>query len=951
MAASATQDFQTTSPIADGLPVGYGPSPTSISAFQVIRRNGSFSPFDPNKISVAITKAFVAVEGSGAIASRRIHEAVEALTQQIVQTLSRRADLARAIHIEDIQDQVELALMRSGDHKVARAYVLYREERAQERRKHEENAHPSTQARLQVRLNDDHLEPLDEASLEQVIAVACEGLDGVSADAVMAEVRRNLYDGILLRELGLAQTMAARALVEQEPNYAYVSARLLLNNLRDEALGFVLPGVLTNSQKHSDLRYQEYFPEFVRRGIELEILDKELNNYDLPKLAAALKPERDRNFQFLGLQTLYDRYFLHKGGVRFELPQAFFMRVSMGLAVREINRDARAIEFYDLLSSFDFMCSTPTLFNAGTLRPQLSSCFLTTISDDLDGIFKAIKDNALLSKYAGGLGNDWSGVRGLGSHIRGTNGESQGLVPFLKVANDTAIAVNQGGKRKGAVCGYLETWHVDIEEFLDLRKNTGDDRRRTHDMNTANWVPDLFLERVEADSNWTLFSPDEAPDLHDLYGDAFAERYAYYEAKAQRGEMKVTKIVKAVDLWRRMLTMIFETGHPWITFKDPCNLRSPQQHVGVVHSSNLCTEITLNTNSKEIAVCNLGSVNLANHVSPSGIDQVRLKKTVDTAVRMLDNVIDINYYTVPEARHSNLRHRPIGLGIMGYQDALYSLRIPFASTEAVRFADESMELVSFYAISASVDLAAERGRYATFDGSLWSQGILPVDSIELLQKNRKHELQVSRTLTLDWTTLRARVKSIGMRNSNTLAIAPTATISNICGVTQSIEPTYQNLFVKSNMSGDFTVVNASLVRDLKAQGMWDEVMISDLKYFDGSLGPIDRVSDELKRLYATSFEIETTWLIQAAAQRQKWIDQAQSLNLYIAEASGKKLDALYREAWRAGLKTTYYLRSRSATHVEKSTMKRTDGKLNSVIVDAASPKVCAIEDPTCEACQ
>jgi ribonucleoside-diphosphate reductase alpha chain len=951
LAASATQDFHTTSPIADGLPVDYGPSPKSTSAFQVIRRNGSFSPFDPNKISVAITKAFVAVEGSGATASRRIHEAVEALTQQIVQTLSRRADLARAIHIEDIQDQVELALMRSGDHKVARAYVLYREERAQERRKHEENAHPSTQARLQVRLKDDHLEPLDEASLEQVIAIACEGLDGVSADAVMAEVRRNLYDGILLRELGLAQTMAARALVEQEPNYAYVSARLLLNNLRDEALGFVLPGVLTNSQKHSDLRYQEYFPEFVRRGIEFEILDKELNNYDLPKLAAALKPERDRNFQFLGLQTLYDRYFLHKGGVRFELPQAFFMRVSMGLAVREINRDARAIEFYDLLSSFDFMCSTPTLFNAGTLRPQLSSCFLTTISDDLDGIFKAIKDNALLSKYAGGLGNDWSGVRGLGSHIRGTNGESQGLVPFLKVANDTAIAVNQGGKRKGAVCGYLETWHVDIEEFLDLRKNTGDDRRRTHDMNTANWVPDLFLERVEADANWTLFSPDEAPDLHDLYGNAFAERYAYYEEKAQRNEMKVTKTIKAVDLWRRMLTMIFETGHPWITFKDPCNLRSPQQHVGVVHSSNLCTEITLNTDSKEIAVCNLGSVNLANHVSPSGIDQVRLKKTVDTAVRMLDNVIDINYYTVPEARHSNLRHRPIGLGIMGYQDALYSLRIPFASTEAVRFADESMELVSFYAISASVDLAAERGRYATFDGSLWSQGILPVDSIELLQKNRKHELQVSRTSTLDWTTLRARVKSIGMRNSNTLAIAPTATISNICGVTQSIEPTYQNLFVKSNMSGDFTVVNASLVRDLKAQGMWDEVMISDLKYFDGSLGPIDRVSHELKRLYATSFEIETTWLIQAAAQRQKWIDQAQSLNLYIAEASGKKLDALYREAWRAGLKTTYYLRSRSATHVEKSTMKRTDGKLNSVIVDAASPKVCVIEDPTCEACQ
>ena len=951
MAASATHDFQTSSPIVEGFPVGSGPTPKATSTFQVIRRNGLFSPYDPNKISVAITKAFVAVEGSGATASRRIHEAVEALTQQIVQTLTRRADPARAIHIEDIQDQVELALMRSGEHKIARAYVLYREERAQERRKNEENAHPPVQASLHVRLKDDRLEPLDEESLEEVIAVACEGLHGVSVDAVMLEVRRNLYDGILLHELGLAQTMAARALVEQEPNYAYVSARLLLNNLRDEALGFVLPGIQTNSQKHSDLRYQEYFPEFVRRGIQLEILDKELSSYDLPRLAAALKPERDRNFQFLGLQTLYDRYFLHKGGIRFELPQAFFMRVSMGLAVREIDRDARAIEFYDLLSSFDFMCSTPTLFNAGTLRPQLSSCFLTTISDDLDGIFKAIKDNALLSKYAGGLGNDWSGVRGLGSHIRGTNGESQGLVPFLKVANDTAIAVNQGGKRKGAVCGYLETWHVDIEEFLELRKNTGDDRRRTHDMNTANWVPDLFLERVEADANWTLFSPDEAPDLHDLYGNAFAERYAYYETKAQRGELNVTKTVKAVDLWRRMLTMIFETGHPWITFKDPCNLRSPQQHIGVVHSSNLCTEITLNTNNKEIAVCNLGSVNLANHVTASGIDQARLKKTIDTAVRMLDNVIDINYYTVPEARHSNLRHRPIGLGIMGYQDALYSMRIPFASTKAVQFADESMELVSFYAISASVELAAERGRYATFEGSLWSQGILPIDSIELLQRNRKHELQIGKTSTLDWTNLRESVKTIGMRNSNTLAIAPTATISNICGVTQSIEPTYQNLFVKSNMSGDFTVVNASLVRDLKAQGLWDEVMISDLKYFDGSLGPIDRVSDELKKLYATSFEIDATWLIQAAAQRQKWIDQAQSLNLYIAEASGKKLDALYREAWHAGLKTTYYLRSRSATHVEKSTMKRTDGKLNSVAMDAPAPKVCAIEDPTCEACQ
>jgi ribonucleoside-diphosphate reductase alpha chain len=952
MATSATQYLNGALAIPPpSYPADRGASSQADRGFQVIRRNGSFSPFDASKISVAITKAFVAVEGSGATSSRRIHEAVEALTRHIVETLSRRADPARAIHIEDIQDQVELALMRSGEHKVARAYVLYREERAQERRKREEQLTPTSQSRLHVRFKDGRVEPLDELRLEQEIATACQGLHGVTTEAVMTEVRRNLYDGIQLHEVGLAQTMAARALVEQEPNYAYVSARLLLNNLRDEALAFVLPGLITTSQDHTELRYEEYFPEFVRKAIGLEILDKELGNFDLARLAIALKPERDGNFQFLGLQTLYDRYFLHKGGVRFELPQAFFMRVAMGLAVREIDRDARAIEFYELLSSFDFMCSTPTLFNSGTLRPQLSSCFLTTISDDLDGIFKAIKDNALLSKYAGGLGNDWSGVRGLGAHIRGTNGESQGVVPFLKVANDTAIAVNQGGKRKGAVCGYLETWHIDIEEFLDLRKNTGDDRRRTHDMNTANWVPDLFMERVEENGNWTLFSPDETPDLHDLYGDAFAERYAFYEARAQRGEMQVTRTVRALDLWRKMLTMLFETGHPWITFKDPCNLRSPQQHTGIVHSSNLCTEITLNTNSREIAVCNLGSVNLANHITESGIDEERLRRTVTTAMRMLDNVIDINFYTVPEARHSNLRHRPVGLGIMGYQDALYAMRIPFSTVEAVRFADESMELVSFYAISASVNLAAERGRYATFEGSLWSKGILPLDSVELLQKHRKHELQVDWSSKLDWATLRERVKSVGMRNSNTLAIAPTATISNICGVTQSIEPTYQNLYVKSNMSGDFTVVNAALVHDLKQRGLWDEVMISDLKYFDGSLGAIDRVPEDLKRLYATSFEVDATWLIQAAARRQKWIDQAQSLNLYISQPSGSKLDALYREAWHAGLKTTYYLRSRSATHVEKSTMKRTDGKLNAVSVDAVADKVCAINDPTCEACQ
>src|SRR6478736_3701085 len=613
----------------------------------------------------------------------------------------------------------------------------------------------------------------------------------------------------------------------------------------------------------------------------------------------------------------------------------FCMSAAMGLAMREIDREARAIEFYDLLSSFDFMASTPTLFNSGTLRPQLSSCFLTTIADDLDGIFKSVKDNALLAKYSGGLGNDWTRVRGLGAHIKGTNGESQGVVPFLKVANDTAIAVNQGGKRKGAVCAYLETWHIDIEEFLDLRKNTGDDRRRTHDMNTANWVPDLFMQRVEADGDWTLFSPDETPDLHDLYGQPFAERYAAYEAKAARGEIRVFKQVCATDLWRKMLTMLFETGHPWITFKDPCNLRSPQRHAGVIHSSNLCTEITLNTSDDETAVCNLGSINLLNHVHDGGLDEIRLKKTVATAMRMLDNVIDINFYTIPEARRSNLRHRPVGLGLMGFQDALQALRLAVASDAAVGFADTSMEAISYYAISASVDLAAERGRYPSFDGSLWSQGILPIDSIELLAEARGG-VAMDRSTTLDWASLRERVRSTGMRNSNVMAIAPTATTSNICGVAQSIEPGYQNLYVKSNMSGDFTVVNAFLVRDLKARGLWDEVMVNDLKYFDGSVGSIDRIPDDLKALYATAFEIDSAWLIEAAARRQKWIDQAQSLNLYIANPSGKKLDQLYRMAWTNGLKTTYYLRSRSATHVEKSTLKGTDGKLNAVSATGVS---------------
>jgi ribonucleoside-diphosphate reductase alpha chain len=932
---------------------------------QVVRRDGRPTPFDAGKITTALTKAFLAVEGRSAAASQRIHEVAAELTQQVVAALTRFSGAGATLHIEDIQDQVELALMRGGHHKVARAYVLYREERAKERAQHA--ARPA-EPELHVRDADGGLRPLDRQALAQLVQEACDGIADVTAAPILTETARNLYDGISTADLAQAPILAARTLIEQEPNYSEVSARLLLAELRREALAHVEGGRPAQSVTQAEMaeRYPEYFRNFVARGIDAGMLNPELALFDLARLGAALKPERDLQFQYLGFQTLYDRYLLQQDGIRYEMPQALFMRIAMGLALREIDREERAIEFYELISSFDFMCSTPTLFNSGTRHSQLSSCFLTSVPDDLEGIFNAIRDNAMLSKFSGGIGNSWTRVRGLGAHIKGTNGQSQGLVPFLKVANDTAIAVNQGGKRKGAVCAYLETWHIDIEEFLDLRKNTGDDRRRTHDMNTANWVPDLFMQRVEANGDWTLFSPDEVPDLHDLYGRAFETAYLRYESLAAAGEIKVHKRVRAVDLWRRMLTMLFETGHPWMTFKDPCNLRSPQRHAGVVHSSNLCTEITLNTSDSEVAVCNLGSINLGRHVTETGLDRERLQRTIRTAMRMLDNVIDVNFYTIPQARRSNLRHRPIGMGLMGFQDALHALRIPFASEDAVRFADESMELISFHAIEASVELAAERGAYASFPGSLWSQGVLPIDSIEYVAEARGG-LDLDRSQSLDWSALRERVKTTGMRNSNTMAIAPTATISNIVGATQSIEPTFRNLYVKANMSGDFTVVNPYLVRDLKARGLWDEAMVSDLKYYDGSLGAIDRVPEDLKALYATAFEIEPHWLIEAAARRQKWIDQAQSLNLYLANPNGRKLDAIYRLAWQRGLKTTYYLRTQSATHVEKSTLKTSDGKLNAVKLQApepaaqavpvppptadAAPQFCSIDDPGCEACQ
>lgn len=928
---------------------------------RVIKRNGSMVPYTDEKIHVAITKAFLAVEGGTAAASSRIHDTVRRLTTQITETFQRRMPSGGTITIEEIQDQVELALMRGGEHKVARDYVLYREEHARMRAEREAARQTSQISRpgiSVVGINGER-ESLDMDRLELIVREACDGLQNVDAQHILEMAVKNLYDGVSIEDVNTCLVMTARTLVEQDPNYSYVTSRLLMDRLRAEALSF-LDVAESATQKDMETLYAKALPAYINKGIELELLSPELRQFDLEKLGNALVAERDQQFSYLGLQTLYDRYFIHSDDTRFELPQVFFMRVAMGLAAAEEHRDARAIEFYNLLSSFDYMSSTPTLFNAGTLRPQLSSCYLTTIPDDLEGIYGSIRDNALLSKWAGGLGNDWTRVRALGAYIKGTNGKSQGVVPFLKVVNDTAVAVNQGGKRKGAVCSYLETWHLDIEEFLELRKNTGDDRRRCHDMNTANWVPDLFMKRVTDDGNWTLFSPNDVPDLHDLTGGAFEARYTEYERMTATGELKLFKTVRAVDLWRKMLSMLFETGHPWITFKDACNLRSPQQHTGVIHSSNLCTEITLNTSEDEIAVCNLGSVNLVHHVDENGLNLAKLEQTVRTAVRMLDNVIDVNYYAVPQARRSNMRHRPIGLGLMGFQDALYKQHSPYASDSAVEFADRSMEAISYYAIQASSELAEERGAYSSFEGSLWSKGVLPIDSLQILEQNRGQDyIEVDRSETLDWNHLREQVKSRGMRNSNVMAIAPTATIANITGVSQSIEPTYQNLYVKSNLSGEFTVVNPYLVNDLKARGLWDSVMINDLKYYDGSVKKIDRIPDDIKELYRTAFEVDPRWLVEAASRRQKWIDQAQSLNLYMDEANGKKLDVTYRMAWYRGLKTTYYLRAIGATATEKSTVN--EGVLNAVSsgatgMDAAGeaapvPKACSLDDPDCEACQ
>ena len=930
---------------------------------QVRKRDGRIIEFDETRIYLALEAALKADAGleQDEPAPESMQADAQLLTHEVVERCLVRLSKDESLEIERIQDVVEEKLMAGGFHGAAKRYIVYREERRKARAiRGDRTVEGAAQEQVFVTLPDGEKEVLDPSRLKRDIYGACRGIeDKCQANDLFNETMRNLYDGVHTEEIDKALVMSAKARIETEPAYTYVAARLLLNQIYEE----VLPKF--DSPVELPQLHRDHFADYLRQGVDADRLSPDLLKYDLAKLADAFVLERDQQFAYMGIQTIYDRYLIHIGGTRIETPQYFYMRVSMGLAMNEANREERAIEFYHALSSFRFMSSTPTLFNAGTLHPQLSSCYLSTVDDDLESIFKLVADDARLSKWAGGLGNDWTNIRATGSHIKGTNGESQGVIPFLKVANDTAVAVNQGGKRKGAMCAYLETWHLDIEDFMDLRKNTGDERRRTPDMNTANWIPDLFMKRVKAGGEWTLFSPNDVADLHDLYGAAFEKRYAEYEAMAKDGEIKHTKTVQAEDLWRKMLMSLFETGHPWITFKDPSNVRSPQDHMGVVHSSNLCTEILLNTSAEETAVCNLGSVNLTAHIKDGELDEELIASTVRTAIRMLDNVIDINYYPTPEARTANMRHRPVGMGVMAFQDALYKLRIPYSSEAAVAFADRSMEMISYYAILTSSELAAERGTYESYEGSKWSRGLLPIDTIELLEQERGGSLTVDRSAQMDWTPVRESIAQHGVRNSNTMAIAPTATIANIIGVSQSIEPTYKNMYAKANLSGEFTVVNNYLVEQLKERNLWDAQMVQDLKYYDGSVLKIDRIPDDMKDIFRTSFEIDSKWLIACAARRQKWIDMGQSLNLYFdlrqvpeGGKTGRILSDMYFFAWEAGLKTTYYLRTLGATNIEKSTVDINRYgvqpewmKNKSASSDVVTAPTCSILDPECEACQ
>lgn len=934
---------------------------------QVHKRDGRVVAFDSSLISRAIVNAFRAERGipGGQNLPAGLSDEIERTTLAVVAQIPEGD-----VEVEAIQDLVEEQLMRDGHYRVARRYIVYREEHKKARMFRGESDLHSGASGITVKHHDGGESPFEAWRVRRKIETACRGLENANPGRILDDTLGSLYDGISPKQIESATILSARSFIEVEPEYNRAATRLLLGVVYREAWGEP-----PSESEDFETTYRENFGAYLSRGIAAERLDEKLLGFDLGRMSEAVEPERDDAFTYLGLQTIYDRYLVQDGEARIEVPQYFWMRVAMGLALNEDDREARAIEFYDALSTLRVVSATPTLFNSGTRHPQLSSCYLTTVADDLEGIFEAVSDNAKLSKWAGGLGNDWTRVRATGATIKGTGGESQGVIPFLKIVNDTAVAVNQGGKRKGAACSYLETWHLDIEDFLELRKNTGDERRRTHDMNTANWVPDLFVKRIIEGGEWTLFSPNEVDDLHDLTGSAFEWRYEEHERRADAGEMRQFRRVEAQSLWKKMLSMLFETGHPWITFKDPSNVRSPQDHAGVVHSSNLCTEILLNTSAEETAVCNLASLNLAAHTDVYGLDEERLSETIKTATRMLDNVIDINFYPTPEAETANSRHRPVGLGLMGFQDALFEQRIPYASEEAVRFADYSMEFISYHAILASTGLARERGTYQSYGGSKWSRGLLPIDTIDLLESERGVAVEMDRTTTLDWQPVREAVSEHGMRNSNVMAIAPTATISNISGVYQSIEPTYSNLFVKSNLSGEFTIANGHLVRDLKKRGLWDGEMLDDLKHFDGSVQEIDRVPEDLKKLYLTAFEIDPGWLIDCASRRQKWLDMGQSLNLYLAQPSGRALSEMYLNAWRKGLKTTYYLRSRGATNVEKSSMdvnrrgiqprwmksKSASSRLeetpnpeprgNGLYLPQVQGPTCSPDEPDCEACQ
>jgi len=914
--------------------------------------------FNPMKITSSVERFFRKYHNvaDSKQTPEDIIQAVNLITAKVVEKAVEMAESNEVLSFSTIQDLIENILMQEKFYDVAKGYILYR---AEKEKVHEPLLEPSSDKSVKifkVIAKDGTEKEVSETQIKHKIAFACKGLSDVSSKDIFTTSIANFYQGMKESEIYLSNIMAARSKIEKEPNYTYAAARLLLDSIYGEILN------VPASDRSLEDTHAQYFKKYIKNGVQLKRVSPDLLDFDLDELSKALKLERDHLFNYLGLQTLYDRYFIHHENKRLETPQIFWMRVAMGLATKEKEKNKWAIAFYNILSQFHYVSSTPTLFNAGTLHPQLSSCYLSTVMDDLHHIFKVVADDAQLSKWAGGLGNDWTNVRATGALIKGTNGKSQGVIPFLKVANDTAVAVNQGGKRKGAMCAYLETWHLDIEDFLELRKNTGDERRRTHDMNTANWIPDLFMKRVREKKAWTLFSPDSVPDLHDLYGKAFEKRYEEYEKMVEEGKIKLFKKVEALDLWRKMLSMLFETGHPWITFKDPSNIRSPQDHVGVVHSSNLCTEILLNTSKEETAVCNLGSINLAEHVTDKGIDEKKMAATIKIAIRMLDNVIDINFYPIEEAKNANLRHRPIGLGMMGFQDALYISGFSYCSAEAVEFADQVTEILSYYAILSSSELAKERGSYSTYKGSKWERGLLPIDTVDLLERERGGFVSVDRSQKLDWKKVRDSIKKHGMRNSNTMAIAPTATIANITGVTQSIEPMYKHLFVKSNLSGEFTIVNPYLVQKLKALNLWDNEMIDDLKYFDGSIAEIERIPDDVKRLFPVAFEIEPEWLIECASRRQKWIDMGQSLNLYLAEPSGKKLSQMYTLAWEMGLKTQYYLRSLGATQIEKSTMdinkrgiqprwmKNKSASSEIKVKRNISVPVCNLEEG-CESCQ